>query len=61
MQHFGKLIFVFFLYRVYVVDWIVADLYDRIIEIAAKNLSHLVKGEVFENIVDMKTGYRINH
>lgn len=35
--------------------------HDRIIEIAAKNLSHLVKGEAFENIVDMKTGYRINH
>lgn len=35
--------------------------HDRIIEIAARNIGHMVKGEDFENIVDMKTGYRKNH
>lgn len=32
--------------------------HDRIIEIAARNLKHFILGEAFENIVDMKTGYR---
>ena len=35
--------------------------HDRIIQIAARNIAHLVNGEEFENIVDMNTGYRINH
>lgn len=35
--------------------------HDRIIQIAAKNIAHLVNGEPFENIVDMSTGYKINH
>lgn len=35
--------------------------HDKIIQIAAKNIVHMVKGEPFENIVDMKTNYRINH
>lgn len=34
--------------------------HDRIIKIAERNLLHLVNGEAFENIVDMKTGYKIN-
>ena len=33
---------------------------DRIVDIAASNLKHLINGEPYENIVDMKTGYRIN-
>lgn len=36
------------------------ETHDRIIGIAARNLAHLVKGEDFENIVDMSTGYRRN-
>lgn len=35
--------------------------HDRIIGIAARNIAHLVEGEAFENLVDMSTGYRINH
>ena len=34
--------------------------HDKIIQIAAKNITHYLKGEEFENIVDMKTGYRDN-
>ncbi len=34
--------------------------HDKIIQIAARNIMHLVKGEPFDNIVDMSTGYRIN-
>lgn len=33
--------------------------HDRIGEIAARNIGHLVRGEDFENVVDMKTGYTI--
>ncbi len=33
---------------------------DRIVQIAARNLTHLVNGEPFENLVNMGTGYRIN-
>ncbi len=33
---------------------------DRIIRIAARNIAHLSKGEPFDNLVDMDTGYRIN-
>ena len=32
--------------------------HDNMVEIAAKNISHLLKGEPFENVVDLKTGYR---
>ena len=32
--------------------------HDNMVEIAAKNISHLLKGEAFENVVDLKTGYR---
>lgn len=39
----------------------VRSTHDKIVKIAAKNLLHLVNGEKFENIVDMSTGYRINH
>lgn len=35
--------------------------HDRIVEIASRNIRHLVKGEAFENLVDMETGYRINY
>lgn len=35
--------------------------HDKIVRIAAQNMLHLVNGEMFENIVDMSTGYRINH
>lgn len=35
--------------------------HDKIIQIAAKNIAHLVNGEPFENIVDMNTGYKINY
>lgn len=35
--------------------------HDKIIQIAARNIAHLSKSEDFENIVDMNTGYRINH
>ena len=38
----------------------VKETHDRIIEIARKNIVHLVNGESFENIVDMNTGYRKN-
>lgn len=34
------------------------ETHNRIIKIAAKNISHLLKNEPFENLVDMKTGYR---
>lgn len=34
--------------------------HDKIIQIAAKNIMHLVNGEPFENIVDLTTGYKIN-
>ena len=34
--------------------------HDKIVQIAANNLLHLVNQEMFENIVDMSTGYRIN-
>lgn len=36
------------------------ETHNRIIRIAAKNISHLVKKEAFENLVDMKSGYRKN-
>lgn len=39
----------------------VKEAHNRIVKIAGKNLVHLVKGEPFENIVDRKTGYRINY
>lgn len=39
----------------------VKEAHDRIVKIAGKNLIHLAKGEPFENIVDRKTGYRINY
>lgn len=32
--------------------------HDNMVDIAAKNISHLLKGEAFENVVDLKTGYR---
>ena len=32
--------------------------HDRIVAIAAENIKHSVKGEAFENLVDMTTGYR---
>lgn len=32
--------------------------HDRIVEIAAKNISHCLKNEKYENVVDLKTGYR---
>lgn len=35
--------------------------HDKIIQIAARNMEHLALGEPFENLVDMTTGYRINH
>lgn len=35
--------------------------HDKIVQIAARNLTHLIKGEAFENVVDRKTGYRMNH
>lgn len=35
--------------------------HDKIIQIAVKNIAHLVNNEPFENLVDMNTGYRINH
>jgi len=35
--------------------------HDKIIQIAANNITHLVNGEAFENLVDMKYGYRKNH
>ena len=38
----------------------VKEAHDRIVKIAIKNLVHLVEGEPFENLVDMKTGYRIS-
>lgn len=34
--------------------------HDKIVQIAANNLLHLVNQEMFENIVDMSIGYRIN-
>lgn len=34
--------------------------HDTIIRIACDNIRHYIKGEEFENIVDMKTGYRKN-
>ncbi|MCQ2531356.1 MAG: D-2-hydroxyacid dehydrogenase [Saccharofermentans sp.] len=39
----------------------VKEAHDRIVRIAITNLKHLVNGEPFENLVDMMTGYRINH
>ena len=36
------------------------ETHNRIIGIACRNLSHLVKGEEFENLVDMESGYRKN-
>lgn len=35
--------------------------HDKIIQIAARNIGHLINGEPFENIVNMSTGYRINN
>ena len=35
--------------------------HDKIIQIVAKNIAHLVIGEPFENSVDMNTGYKINY
>lgn len=35
--------------------------HDKIIEIAARNLKHFLNDEPFENIVDLKTGYKINN
>lgn len=32
--------------------------HDKIVNIAANNIRHLVNGEPFENLVDMTTGYR---
>ncbi|MCQ2520554.1 MAG: D-2-hydroxyacid dehydrogenase [Lachnospiraceae bacterium] len=37
------------------------ETHDRIIGIAARNINHLLHNEPFENIVDMKTGYRKNN
>lgn len=37
------------------------ETHNRIIGIAAKNIKHLLNREPFENIVDMKTGYRKNN
>ncbi len=34
--------------------------HDKIVQIAVTNISHLIKGEPFENMVNMSTGYRIN-
>ncbi|MCQ2505316.1 MAG: D-2-hydroxyacid dehydrogenase [Saccharofermentans sp.] len=39
----------------------VKEAHDRIIQIAITNLKHLLNDEPFENLVDMTTGYRINH
>lgn len=36
------------------------ETHDTIIRIACANICHYLKGEEFENIVDMKTGYRKN-
>ena len=33
--------------------------HDRIIDIAARNIVHIINGEPVENLVDMKTGYRL--
>lgn len=33
--------------------------HDKIINIAVNNIRHLAKGEPFENLVDMTTGYRV--
>lgn len=35
--------------------------HDKIVQIAVTNISHLIKGEPFENVVNMSTGYRINN
>ncbi len=34
------------------------ETHNRIIKIAANNITHLLNGEPFENVVDMATGYR---
>lgn len=34
--------------------------HDKIVQIAAANITHLLRGEAFDNIVDMKLGYRKN-
>lgn len=36
------------------------ETHDTIIQIACENIGHYLKDETFENIVDMKTGYRKN-
>lgn len=36
------------------------ETHNRIIKIAARNITHLVKNEAFENLVDMNSGYRKN-
>lgn len=34
------------------------ETHNRIVGIAVRNIMHLIKGEEFENLVDMNTGYR---
>jgi len=36
------------------------DPHNRIIGFAINNIGHLLKGEAFENVVDLKTGYQIS-
>lgn len=35
--------------------------HDKIVQIAAMNIAHLINEEPFENLVNMSTGYRINN